>query len=145
MTKIKISPCPVCFVVLFIISAGISFGQPTDIDSAKMQIISLIEAGKLTEADAATTGIMDLPDSNDKGHALQEIASAYQQAKEYDKTIKICDYVLKNWPKENFAIWSKMSLFFSQLGKGDINAANETTKSIVNEYTIIPIMSGYFR
>jgi tetratricopeptide (TPR) repeat protein len=138
MFKRKISSYLACFAFVLIISFNVGYGQAADIDSLKSQIIPLIQSGKISEADSITAVIMDLPDSNDKGHALQEIASAYQQAKEYDKTIKICDYVLKNWPKENFAIWSKMSLFFSQLGKGDINAANETTKSIVNEYTNNP-------
>ena len=138
MFKRNLSSYLACFAFTIIISVNICYGQPSDIASEKVQIISLIEAGKLAEADAAIAGIMDLPDSNEKGQALQEIAGAYQQSGQFDKAIELCDYIRKNWPKENFAIWAKMSLVLSQLGKGDINAANETTNSIVNDYTSSP-------
>jgi tetratricopeptide (TPR) repeat protein len=138
MFKRNFSSYLACFAFALIVSVNIGYGQPSDIASEKVKIISLIESGKLAEADAATAGIIDLPDSNDKGQALQEIAGAYQQSGQFDKAIELCDYILKNWSKENFTIWAKMSLVLSQLGKSDINAANETTNSIVNECTNNP-------
>jgi tetratricopeptide (TPR) repeat protein len=104
-----------------------------DIGSKKSQIVSFIAAGNLSEADSAVAGIMEMPASREKGHTLQQIAGAYQQAKQYDRAITLCDYVLKNWPNEDFAVWAGMSMALSQMDKGDMKAVEKTTERIVND------------
>jgi outer membrane protein assembly factor BamD (BamD/ComL family) len=137
---ILISSYSVCiiFASLVLIAAEIGQGQTTDasaaIDAAKARVVSYIGAGKLTAADSAVVGIMEMPASQEKGLALQQIAGVYQRAKEYDRAIKTCDYVMRNWPKENFAVWAGMSKALSQMSKGDMTAAEKTTERIVNDY-----------
>ena len=142
MTNRSNSSYTVCFAVVLLIFTGIGQGQTTntsvDISQEKVQIISLINGGKLVEADSATAGIMDLPDSIDKGQSLQEIAGAYQQAGQFDKAITLCDYILKKWPNERFAVWAGIAMTLSQLGKGDVSAAEEMTKRIIADYSDNP-------
>jgi tetratricopeptide (TPR) repeat protein len=104
-------------------------------EQAKGQIVSFIEAGKLAEADAAVDKLIaDLPASLSKGQAIQQIAGAYQNAQQFDKAIKLSDYVLKNWPKGDFAVWAGMTVALSQTAKGDITAAEGTTERIISDY-----------
>jgi tetratricopeptide (TPR) repeat protein len=138
MTKRKNSFCSGGLVVALIIFVGIGYTKAANvienIEQTKSQILSFIEAGKLAEADAITAGIMDLPDSIDKGQAIQQIAGVYQKAGQFDRSIKLCDYVLKNWPREGFAVWAEMTLTLSQLGKGDTTTAKKTIERITNDY-----------
>jgi TolA-binding protein len=140
---ILMSSCPVYIFIVFLALALVGTGQgklalgapgSAGIDQTKAQIVSLIEAGKSAQADAAVAGIIALPASMEKGQALQIIASAYQNAGQADRAIKLCDYVLQNWPKENFAVWAGMSMVISQIDKGDMAAADGTTERIIANY-----------
>ena len=131
-------PLLVAIAIIAIVLASIGHGQPAvtpaDIEQAKSQIISLVETGKLDDADAAVDKIMALPASSDKGVALQQIAGAYQDAGQADKAIAISSYVLTNWPKESFAIWAGMSMAISQVDKGNTADAEATTSRMIADY-----------
>ena len=131
-------PLLVAIAIIAIVLAGIGHGQPAvtpaDIEQAKSQIISLVETGKLDDANAAVDKIMALPASRDKGAALQQIAGTYQNAGQADKAITISDYVLKNWPKGSFAVWAGMSMAISQIDKGNTTEAEATTASMIADY-----------
>ena len=133
-------PLLVAIAIIAIVLAGIGRGQPAatpaDIEQSKSQIISLVEAGKLAEADAAVDKIMALPTNRDKGAALQQIAWTYRNARQADpdKAITISDYVLKNWPKESFAVWAGMSMAISQIDKGNTADAEAITSRMIADY-----------
>jgi tetratricopeptide (TPR) repeat protein len=131
-------PLLVAIAIIAIVLAGVGRGQPAvtpvDIEQAKSQVISLVEAGKLDDANAAVDKILVLPASRDKGAALQQIAGTYQNAGQADKAITISDYVLKNWPKESFAIWAGMSMAISQVDKGNTADAEATTSRMIADY-----------
>ncbi len=131
-------PLLVAIAIIAIVLAGIGRGQLTvtlaDIEQAKSQIISLVETGKLDDANAAVDKIMVLPASRDKGYALQQIAGKYQDAGQADRAITIADYVLKNWPKESFAVWAGMSMAISQIDKGNTADAEATTSRMTADY-----------
>jgi tetratricopeptide (TPR) repeat protein len=132
-----ISLLAVCIILLLLDGAGRgqTTNTSTDVKLAKEQIISLIDSGKSVEADKAVDRfIADFPASRDKGASLQQIAGAYQIAGQFDKSIRISDYVLKNWPKEDFAVWAGMSMALSYLGKEDIMAADGITDHIIDDY-----------
>jgi len=94
----------------------------------------LVETGKLDDANAAVDKILVLPASRDKGAALQQIAGTYQNAGQADKAIELSDYVLKNWPKESFAVWAGMSMAISQVDKGNTANAEATTSRMIADY-----------
>jgi tetratricopeptide (TPR) repeat protein len=131
-------PLLVAIAIIAIVLAGIGHGQPgytpADIEQAKSQVVSLINEGKLDDANSAVDKILVLPASRDKGAALQQIAGTYQNAGQADKAITISDYVLKNWPKENFAVWAGMSMAISQVDKGNIADAEATTSRMIADY-----------
>jgi tetratricopeptide (TPR) repeat protein len=141
---ILISSFPICvaLVIIALVLAGVGRGQPAstpvDIEQAKSQIISLVNLGKLDDANTAVDKIMALPASRDKGYALQLIAGAYQNAAQADKAIAISDYVLKNWPKESFAVWAGMSMAISQIDKGNTADAEATTARMTADYVDDP-------
>ena len=105
-----------------------------NIEESKTKILSLIQTGKIAEADAATTEMMALSKSQDKGIALQQIAGTYQNAGQADKAIQLCEYVLQNWPNEGFSIWVSMSMAISQIDKGYITTADATIERIIDDY-----------
>jgi tetratricopeptide (TPR) repeat protein len=131
-------PLLVAIAIIAIVLAGIGHSQPVvtpaDIEQAKSQIISLVETGKLDDANVAVDRIMALPASRDKGYALQQIAGTYQDAGQADRAIAISDYVLKNWPKESFAVWAEMSMAISQVDKGNTADAEATTSQMIADY-----------
>jgi tetratricopeptide (TPR) repeat protein len=139
-------PLLVAIVIIAIVLASIGHGQPAaskvelpasipaDIEQVKSQIISLVETGKLDDANTAVDKIMALPASRDKGYALQLIAGAYQDAGQADKAITISSYVLANWPKESFAVWAGMSMAISQVDKGNTADAEATTSRMIADY-----------
>jgi tetratricopeptide (TPR) repeat protein len=131
-------PLLVALAIIALVLAGVGRGQltatPADIEQAKSQIISLVETGKLDDANAAVDKIMALPASRDKGAALQQIAGTYQDAGQADRAIAISDYVLKNWPKESFAVWAGMSMAISQVDKGNTADADATTSQMIADY-----------
>ena len=131
-------PLLAALAIIALVLAGVGRGQltvtPANIEQAKSQIISLVETGKLDDANAAVDKIMVLPTSRDKGAALQQIAGAYQNASQADKAITIADYVLKNWPKESFAVWAGMSMAISQVDKGNTTDAEATTSRMIADY-----------
>ena len=133
-------PLLVAIAIIAIVLAGIGRGQPAatpaDIEQAKSQIISLINEGKLTDANAGVDKIMALPTNRDKGAALQQIAWTYRNAGQADpdKAITISDYVLQNWPKEDFAVWAAMSMAISQIDKGNTADAEATTSRMIADY-----------
>ena len=131
-------PLLVAIAIIAIALAGIGRGQPAatpaDIEQSKSQIISLVEAGKLAEADAAVDKIMALPTNRDKGAALQQIAWTYRNAGQADTALTISDYVLQNWPKEDFAVLAAMSLAISQIDKGNTADAKATTSQMIADY-----------
>jgi tetratricopeptide (TPR) repeat protein len=137
---IIMSSFPVCaaLAIIGLIMAGIGRGQPAvtpaDIEQAKSQVISLVETGKLDDANAAVDKIMALPTSRDKGYALQQIAGKYQDAAQADKAIAISSYVLANWPKESFAVWAGMSMAISQVDKGNMADSEATTSRMIADY-----------
>ena len=94
----------------------------------------MVETGKLDDANAAVDKILVLPASRDKGAALQQIAGTYQNAGQADKAIELSDYVLKNWPKESFAVWAGMSMAISQVDKGNTANAEATTSRMIADY-----------
>ncbi|MFA5251512.1 MAG: tetratricopeptide repeat protein [Phycisphaerae bacterium] len=128
-------PLLVAIAIIAIVLAGIGHGQPAsipaDIEQSKSQVISLIQSDKLAEADTAVDKIMALPVSREKGQAIQEIAGAYQIANQYNKAIQLCDYVLQNWPKEDFAVWAGTSMAFAQFAKGNTAAADSAIDRII--------------
>ena len=131
-------PLLVALAIIALVLAGVGRGQltatPADIEQAKSQIISLVETGKLDDANAAVDKIMALPASRDKGAALQQIAGTYQDAGQADRAIAISDYVLKNWPQESFAVWAGMSMAISQVDKGNTADADATTSQMIADY-----------
>ncbi|HEY5505400.1 MAG TPA: hypothetical protein VIK28_09600, partial [Sedimentisphaerales bacterium] len=134
-----VSLYPVCLVVAIIAIVLPTFevagAATTDIEQAKAQIVSLINSGKIAEADAAVDKLIaDIPVSREKGTTLQQIAGTYQSAGQFDRTIKICDYVFQNWPGEDFAVWASMSMAIAQVDKGDIVAAEATTGRMIGDY-----------
>jgi tetratricopeptide (TPR) repeat protein len=136
---IPISSYPVCLTVAIIAITLIVIGQAgavtTDIEQAKTQIVSLINSGNISEADASINKfIADEPISSEKGKALQQIAGTYQNAGQVDKAIKLCDYIFQNWPKDDFAVWAGMSMTLAQLDKGDITAAESTIQKMIVDY-----------
>jgi len=136
---ISSGPVLLALVCLALIFAGIGRGGPTytsaDIEQAKAQIVSLIEAGKLAEADAAVDKLVAArSDDEAKGQALREIAGKYLNAQQFDKAIELSDYVLKNWPKADFAVLAGMTMALSQAAKGDITASEGTTDWLIADY-----------
>jgi hypothetical protein len=131
-------PLLVAIAIIAIVLAGVGQGQPAsrpaDIEQSKSQIIALVETGKLDDANAGVDKIMVLPASRDKGAALQQIAGTYQNAGQADKAIAISSYVLKNWPKESFAVWAGMSMAISQVDKGNTADAEATTSRMIADY-----------
>jgi len=131
-----ISAAAFCLVIAFF--AGIANTEATDstsISQRKADITSLIAAGKLVEADAAVDKLIaDIPVSQGKGKTLQEMAAAFQNAGQADRAIKLCDYVLKNWPNEDFSVWAGMSMAISQIDKQDFTAAEGATERIIADY-----------
>ncbi|MGA2171872.1 MAG: tetratricopeptide repeat protein [Sedimentisphaerales bacterium] len=126
-----------CIIVILLVVSIVkplpANASPLDIGSEKSQIVSFIAAGNLGEADSAVAEIMEMPASREKGHTLQQIAGAYQQAKQYDRAITLCDYVLKNWPNEDFAVWAGMSMALSQMDSKDFTAVEKTIERITND------------
>jgi TolA-binding protein len=133
---LQTSASVICLAAAFLF--GIANAEATDstsISQRKVDITSLIAAGKLVEADAAVDKLIaDIPVSQGKGKTLQEIAAAFQNAGQADRAIKLCDYVLKNWPNEDFSVWAGMSLAISQIDKQDFMAAEGATERIIADY-----------
>jgi len=111
----------------------------TEFERAKAEIISLIESGKAAQADEAVSNfISGYPDSYDKGCALQQIAGKYQNTQQYDRAIDTAEYVMENWPQDDFAVWAGMTAVISQVCKEDITTAEQTTERIITDYANNP-------
>lgn len=134
---LQTSASVICLAAAFLF--GIANAEATDSTSfnqRKVDITSRIAAGKLVEADAAVVKLIaNTPVSQGKGKTLQEIAAAFQNAGQADRAIKLCNYVLKNWPNEDFAVWAGMSLAISQIDKGDLTAAEGAAERIIADYS----------
>jgi len=136
---ISSGPVLLALVCLALIFAGIGRGGLTytsaDVEQAKAQIVSFIEAGKLAEADAAVDNLIAARFAGEeKGQALQQIAGKYLNAQQFNKAIELADYVLKNWPKADFAVLAGMTIALSQAAKGDITASEGTTDWLIADY-----------
>jgi tetratricopeptide (TPR) repeat protein len=142
--RIILSSLPVCIIIAIIalVLASLGRGQPSDtpadIEQLKSQVISLIQSGKYDDANSAVVQIIVLSASRDKGHALQQIASAYQNAAQADRAIPLCNYVLQNWPKEDFAVIASMSMAISQIDKGNFDETDAIAGRMTVDYADDP-------
>jgi len=125
-------------VILALIETGARrvYGDTaSDLAKAKAEIISLINSGSIAEADAALSKmISDIPASEAKGRAIHEIAGAYKDAKNYTKTIELCQYVLDNWPNMDYAMWDQMHVAWSYVMLGQLSVAKAETDKMTANY-----------
>jgi len=109
--------------------------EPNGLEEAKSQVISLIRSGNYAEADTAVEQLKSqFEDTAAKAKAIQDIAAAYKDVKDYHKSIELSRYVLANWPDGDDATWSQMHIAFSYVALGDIAAGKLETEKLISNY-----------
>lgn len=132
----RIAVCVFLFGLAIFMPSGPCFSEATSqLEDCKLNIISLIESGKMAEAGAAVDIFLaDFPDSELKGLVVHEISTAYKDNKQYYEAIELSEYVVNNWPEAPHAVWSQMNIAWSYVIMGDVAMAREQTEKLVANY-----------
>jgi len=128
--------------VVGVMFAGASPPAPaqgaTTIEQAKAQIRASLEAGDVAAADAVLESLLALPDSAEKGRAIQQMAGLYKVHGHFEKGISLAEHVLANWPEADFAVWAQMELALCQVESGDQSAAEREIATLATDYADDP-------
>jgi len=105
------------------------------LETAKQNIISLIQAGNLAEADTATNKLIsDFNNTFGIDEAVHQIALKYQDAKNYPKVIEISRRVISNWPQSTHASWAQMDIVMANLSLGNKTSAQAEAETLMTNY-----------
>jgi len=122
-------------LIIMAITTAVLATDPAGIESTKQNIISLIQTANTAQADAEVQKlIVDEPNSPAKGQALQQIAAAYKDNKQYDEAIELSRYVIANWSDEDFSMWAQMHVAWSYIIMNNNTAGQAETDKLIAEY-----------
>ena len=108
-------PLFVVFAALALVFTGIGRGQltatPADIEQSKSQIISLVETGKLDDANAAVDKLIaDYNDNARLASTLVGTAGQYAWDRKYDSARRLYGAVIENHPNNPFTTKARLGL-----------------------------------
>lgn len=100
-----------------------------------IEAISNIRSDNDEAAEAAIeTLLTGFSGHKDIAKAVNKIGDRYHQLKRYEKAREIFQYVVDNWPKAEYAIWSQKSLVGSSIQLGDDDATEAAIEKLITVF-----------
>ena len=102
-------------------------------------VTSSISLADETAADVATAKLLsDFSSHQYLRKAVFNIAAYSHWVGKYQRAKDVCQYILANWPEDEFAIWAQMDLAASYIGLGQEKAAQAAIDKLVTDFNDHP-------
>jgi tetratricopeptide (TPR) repeat protein len=108
----------------------------TELEAQKELAIRCFTEGKLTEGQAAFEKLVgDFSQSPNIAGAVDQIAAHCSSLKMHQKAREYYQYILENWPNDEFAIWAQTGSAMASISLEDKQAADTAVASLLANFS----------